>query len=85
MEEIFDGTVDKYNALVNDTIISLILKKDHADVLTDFISISLYNVICKLGKLLANRLKIVIRNLFHFNQANFFLCHQIVDNIIIAQ
>lgn len=70
----------------NDTLISLILKKEKPDSWEDLCPISLYNMIYKiLAKVIANRLKKILPLIILEEQTGFVLGCSILDKVIIAQ
>lgn len=74
-----------FDEKINITSIVLIAKIDRPTSVSDFRPISLYNVVHKLiAKLLANRLKRVLPEIFFHNQSAFILGRLITNNIMIA-
>lgn len=71
---------------VNGTLIVLIPKKDHPEVIGDLRPISLCNVIYKeVTKIIVNRLKPILPQVIAPNQCSFVPGRHSSDNIIIAQ
>lgn len=70
---------------INSTHIALIFKKDNLELVSDFRSIDLCNVIYKLvSKVICNRLKTIMPLIISHMQSVFILSRLITDNIIIA-
>lgn len=70
---------------VNKTFIVLISKRKDPEKMTDFMPISLCNVISKLiSKVLANRLKMFLSDSTSINQSAFTPSRLITDNIMVA-
>lgn len=70
---------------VNETYITLIMKKQNASSLGDFQPISFCNVIYKIvAKIVANRLKKFMPEIISSNQSTFVSRCLIYDNVIIA-
>lgn len=66
---------------LNSTFITLISKKSNVECVSDFRSISLYNVLYKLfSKVLTNRLKPIMHNIISSNQSAFLPGRLITDN-----
>lgn len=72
--------------VVNQTLLVLIPKGPHPEVLKDFRSISLCNVIYKLvTEIIANKIKLIIATIISPNQCSFVSGRVSSDNIIVAQ
>ncbi|GKB88702.1 RNA-directed DNA polymerase, eukaryota, reverse transcriptase zinc-binding domain protein, partial [Tanacetum coccineum] len=70
---------------VNATLISLVLKVQNPDKVSEFRPIACCNVMYKcISKIITNRLKGVLGNLIHENQSAFIAGRQITDNILLA-
>lgn len=71
---------------LNDTLVTLIPKVSHPEMVTQFRPISLCNAAYKLiTKVLANKLKTVLPSLIGQEQSSFVPGRQIVENIIVYQ
>lgn len=82
--EIFSNPAKVFD--VNETLITLIPKIDHASNIRDFRPISLCNVSYKvITKLLAQRLRVIMCALVNPCQSSFIPNRQSRDNIIVAQ
>ncbi|KAK3230421.1 hypothetical protein Dsin_002302 [Dipteronia sinensis] len=70
---------------VNGTLITLLLKIQHAEGVQDFRPISLCNVLYKImAKTLANRFRVVLGEVISENQSEFIPSRLITDNVIIG-
>ena len=72
--------------LLNSPFLSLILKVEKPEVISQFRIIRLFNVMYKLvTDIIASRLKMVMNKLTGSNQCSFVLGRQSADNILVAQ
>ena len=70
---------------MNYTHIVLISKKNEPKLVSDFLPISLGNVVCRIvSKVLANRLKIILPNVISDSQSAFIPQWLITNNTIVA-
>ena len=70
---------------LNETLISLIPKVEYPVSMSQYRSINLYNVVCKIiAKILVNRLKPLLGKCICLNQLAFVLGRQIIDNLFMT-
>lgn len=78
--------VGEFPSTINESLITLIPKKENLETMSQFRPIALCNVTTKLiTKIVANRLKPLMKKLTGLNQASFIPRKQATDNMVIVQ